>query len=55
VGRRDGLTPRGFLAQSALLDVLARVQRSVRVAKRPNGTPQVDFLGMWEGTAEGGS
>jgi hypothetical protein len=40
VGRQDRSTPRGFLAQSTLLDVLARVQRSAGVAKRPNGTRQ---------------
>jgi hypothetical protein len=38
VGRQDRSTPLGFLAQSTLLDVLARVQRSASVAKRPNGT-----------------
>ena len=38
MGRQDRSTPRGFLAQSTLLDVLARVQRSASVAKRPNGT-----------------
>jgi hypothetical protein len=39
VGRQDRSTPRGFRgALSTLLDVLARVQRSASVAKRPNGT-----------------
>ena len=38
MGRQDRSTPRGFRALSTLLDVLARVQRSASVAKRPNGT-----------------
>ena len=38
MGRQDRSTPRGFRALITLLDVLARVQRSASVAKRPNGT-----------------
>jgi hypothetical protein len=52
VGRQDRSTPRGFRALSTLLDVLARVQRSASVAKRPNGTKK-SMLEVYGAAARG--
>jgi hypothetical protein len=48
VGRQDRSTPRGFRALIALLDVLARVQRSKR-----SQTAQRNYLGSKGGGKEG--
>jgi hypothetical protein len=53
VGRQDRSTPPGFLAQSTLLDVLARVQRSASVAKRPNETQGAHATDAHIGAAPG--